>query len=247
MTALVALTERVVFRATRDLDLLFAVVAPIATLIGFTLALQNVIDTGGMDYTQYVLPAVVVQAMLFGALTTTDRAAVEQSTGLGARLRTLPISALAPLTARMIYCLIRGVFAVAAAVATAYALGFRMTGGFLYGVGFVTIALVLTLALSLGADATGTRAKRTEVASQLLLVPQLLLVLLSTGMAPVESFPSWLHPFVRYQPISQVTETMRDFTSGQIDYGNLAATSAWCLGLLVLFGGIAVRMQVRTR
>lgn len=247
MTALIALTERVIFRATRDLDLLFAIVAPVVTLIGFTLALRNVIDTGGMNYTQYVLPAVVVQAMLFGALTTTDRAAQEQMTGFGVRLRTLPMSVLAPLTARMIYCLIRGAFAVAAAVATAYFFGFEMTGGLFYGIAFVVVALTLTLALSLGADATGTRSQRTEVASQLLLVPQLLLVLLSTGMAPVESFPGWLQPFVRYQPISQVTETLRGFTQGHVSAPNLITTVAWCVGLLLLFGAIAVRMQRRTR
>jgi ABC-2 type transport system permease protein len=247
MTALVALTERVIIRATRDLDLLFAIVAPVVTLIGFTLALRNVIDTGGMNYTQYVLPAVVVQAMLFGALTTTDRAAQEQMTGFGIRLRTLPMSVLAPLTARMIYCLIRGAFAVAAAFATAYFFGFEMTGGLLYGIAFVMLALTLTLALSLGADATGTRAQRTEVASQLLLVPQLLLVLLSTGMAPVEAFPGWLQPFVQYQPISQVTETLRGFTQGHVSGPNLATTLAWCLGLLILFGAVAIRMQRRTR
>ena len=45
------------------------------------------IDTGGMSYPQYVLPAVIVQAMLFGALTTADRAARDQLSGFGVRLR----------------------------------------------------------------------------------------------------------------------------------------------------------------
>jgi ABC-2 type transport system permease protein len=247
MIALFALTERVVRRAARDLDLLFAMLAPILTLTGFTLALRNVIDTGGMNYAQYVLPAVVVQAMLFGALTTTDRAAREQASGFGIRLRTLPIWVLAPLTARMLYCLLRGSVALLAAFITAYIFGFRMTGGLGYAAAFVVIALVLTLALSLGADATGTRTKTTEVASQLLLVPQLLLVLLSTGMAPVEAFPPWIQPFVRYQPVSEVTETLRGFASGNVVGSNLAVTLVWCLGLLVVFGAIAVRMQRRTR
>jgi ABC-2 type transport system permease protein len=247
MTALVALTERVLRRAVIDLDLLFAMVAPVVTLAGFCLALQHIIDTGGMSYPQYVLPAVVVQAMLFGALTTTDRAAQEQSTGFGIRLRTLPMSVLSPLIARMLYCIIRGALALTAAIAAAYLFGFRMTGGFGYGLAFVVLALTLTLALSLGADATGTRAKRTEVASQLLLIPQLLLVLLSTGMAPVESFPGWIQPFVRYQPISQVTETLRGFTGGHVVASNLYTSLAWCLGLLLVFGTIALRMQRRTQ
>ncbi|PEG55897.1 ABC transporter [Mycolicibacterium diernhoferi] len=227
------------------MDLVFATLVPIAGLIGLTFLLRDIIAVGEMTYAQYVLPAVVVQAMLFGALTTTDRAAWEKISGLGARMRTLPISPYAPLMARMSYCLVRGILALAASFLAAYLFGFRLTAGLGYFVAFVAMSLILTLALSLGADATGSKAGRTEVASQLLLVPQLLLVLLSTGLAPLDAFPSWLHPFVQYQPISQITETLRDFTSGSVDTGNLAASLAWCVGLLVIFGVIAVRLQGR--
>ncbi|MCT7372428.1 ABC transporter permease [Mycolicibacterium llatzerense] len=243
MTPLVVLTARAIGRSR--LDLIFAVIAPVFALVGLTFLLRGVISTGAMSYEQYILPAVVVQAMLFGALTTTDRAAWEKASGLGARLRTLPISRYAPLMSRMIYCLIRGVLGVAASILAAYLFGFRLTSGPGYAVAFVVTALTLTLALSLGADATGTKAGRTEVASQLLMIPQLLLVMLSTGLAPLDAFPSWLHFFVEYQPISQITETLRGFTSGYVSTGNLIASLAWCVGLLVVFGTIAVRLQGR--
>ena len=244
MTAIALLTRRTLVRGR--LDLVFAVLMPTFVLAGLVLLLQDVIATGHMSYTQYVLPAVVVQAMLFGALTTTDRAAWDTISGLSTRMRTLPISPYAMLTARMVYCLIRGALAVIASVVAAYCFGFRFTTGFGYGAAFVVMALALTLALSFGADVTGTKAGRTEVASQLLLVPQLLLVLLSTGLAPLDSFPSWLQGFVRYQPVSQITEAMRGFTSGHVDVGNLGVSLAWCVGLLVFFGTIAVRLQGRT-
>lgn len=243
MTAFALLTARTVRRGR--LDLTFAVLMPIFVLVGLTFLLRDVIATGEMSYTQYVLPAVVVQAMLFGALTTTDRAAWDKISGLSSRMRTLPISPYAPLMARMAYCLIRGVLAVAASFLAAYYFGFRLTSGLGYASAFVLMALTLTLALSLGADATGSKAGRTEVASQLLLVPQLLLVMLSTGLAPVEAFPSWLHDFVEYQPISQITETLRGFTSGHVEMGNLLISLAWCVGLLLAFGPIAVRLQGR--
>lgn len=247
MTAVLALTERVVRSGCRDLDMVFAAVAPIVTFVGATIALRGVIDTGGMSYPQYVLPAIVVQAMLFGALNTTDQAATEHSSAFGVRLRTLPISAYAPLLARMLYCLLRGVVALVAALVVAHLFGFRFTGGFGFGVAFVLMSLTLTLALSLGADATGARAKREDTSSQLLLIPQLLLVLLSTGLAPAESFPGWLQPFVRYQPVSQITETLRGFAEGTFTAGNLTVSLAWCLCLLVVLGALAVRAQQRTR
>ncbi|KWX25064.1 ABC transporter permease [Mycolicibacterium wolinskyi] len=244
MTAVPALTERVLQVALRDFDLLLGVLAPVLTLLGLNFALQNVIDTGDMSYTEYVLPATIIQAMLLGTVTAADRAAWEQSSGFTMRLRTQPISALAPLAARMVYALIRGSLALVATVITAYALGFRFTGGVLWTAVFLLMPLILALGLSLGADATGTWAHRVG-AGQLLLFPQLLLVLVSTGLAPADSFPDWVQPFVQNQPVSQITSTLRGLAGGHVVGTELTITLAWCLGLLVVFGTIAVRLQRR--
>lgn len=256
MTALAALTERMLLSTLRD-DLPFAIVAPAGNFVVFNFALRNVIDTGQMSYPQYLLPVIIIQVMLLGALTTVDRAARDHCSDFGIRLRTLPIPTAVPLIARMLYCLFRGALALLAGIAVGYVFGFRLDGGLMYVAGFAVLVLTLTLAVSLGADATGTGIAGAGIAgaemgsnggaSQLLLVPQLLLVMLSTGMAPVDAFPDWLHPFVRYQPVSEVTETLRGLSTGHVAVGNLATSVTWCVGLLVVFGALAVRMQKRTQ
>jgi ABC-2 type transport system permease protein len=245
MSALVALTLRTMSGTLRDADLLFAVLAPVGCFLGFTMALGNLIDTGRMTYPQYILPVVVVQAMLFGAMTTADRAARDRWSGFGVRLRTLPISVMVPLAARMLYCLIRAVVALVAGVVVASIFGFRMAGSLGYAVLFVLIVLAFAMAVCLGADALGSRIGSVESSSQVLLLPQLVLVLLSTGIAPADSFPAWLGPFVRYQPVSQVTETLRGLAAGHVTAVGLAVTTGWCLTLLAVFGGLALRMQRR--
>ena len=245
MNALITLMERVVRGTLRDFDLLIAVVVPVSTFIGFTFVLKHVIDTGAMSYSQYVLPAIVVQSLLFGAVTTAERAARDEASGFGRRIRTLPISTFAPLVARMLYCLLRSVVVIVVAVAVAYPFGFRLAGGVGYSISFVVIALMLALALSLGADSIGTATKRAD-SSQLLIVPVLMLVMLSTGMAPAPAFPDWVQPFVRSQPVSVVTETMRGFTEGSVSGGNVIASLTWCIGLLVIFGATACRLQRKT-
>lgn len=240
-----ALTLRTLSGSRRDADLLFAALAPAGCLVGFTLVLGGLIHTGPMTYPQYVLPVVIVQAMLFGAMTTADRAARDRLSGFGSRLRTLPVPAAVPLTARMLYCVIRSVIALITAIAVGWSFGFRMTGGLGDTALFVIIVVAFAMAVCLGADALGSRVGSVESSSQLLLLPQLVLVLLSTGIAPAESFPRWLGPFVRYQPVSQVTETLRGLASGHATGGGLVRTSAWCLGLLALFGALAARMQRR--
>jgi ABC-2 type transport system permease protein len=247
VTAVAVLTERMVRQTLRS-DLPFAVLAPAGNFVIFNFALRNVIDTGGIGYPQYLLPVIIVQVTLLGALTTVDRAAQDHQSELGMRFRTLPISTYAPLLARMAYCLIRGVVALIATLVVGYAFGFRMLGGFGHIVAFVLFVLALTLALSLAADAVGVSISgatigRNGTSSQILLVPQIILTMLSTGMAPAEAFPDWLHGFVRYQPVSQVTEVLRGLASGVVPHDSLVNSLAWCVGLLVVFGALAIRMQ----
>ena len=251
MTAVAVLTERILRATMRD-DLPFAVVAPAGNFVVFNLALRNVIDTGGIGYPQYLLPVILVQVTLLGALTTLDRAARDYQWELGTRLRTMPIPTMAPLTARMLYCIIRGAIALLATIAVGYAFGFRMFGGLGYLTAFILLVLALTLGLSLGADAIGVAVSQASIgktggASQVLLVPQMLLVILSSGMAPVESFPDWLHGFVRYQPVSQITGALRGLAAGDVSLGSLATSVAWCGGMVVVFGAAALRMQRRIR
>jgi ABC-2 type transport system permease protein len=251
VTALAALTERAVHNA-KDNDLPFAVAAPALNFIVFNFMLGSVINTGGMSYPQYLLPVVVIQVIFLGALTTMDRAAQDERSDFADRLRTLPISAVTPLMARMMYCLFRGVLGLLSAFVVGYVFGFRLSGGFFYAIAFAVFVLMLTLALSLAADAAGVlsvashgKLATSGVLDQMLLVPQMLLVMLSSGMAPVDSFPDWLQPFVRYQPVSQVTQTLRGFSTGHVVMNNLATSLAWCIGLLVVCGAIAVRVQRR--
>ena len=86
MTAMAALTERALKSAARDGALMMELLLPVAYLAGFTVALHGLVDTGRMTYAQYLVPAVVVQSVIFVALITADRSARDHLTGLGERL-----------------------------------------------------------------------------------------------------------------------------------------------------------------
>lgn len=245
MSALSALTERSLMSAARDGEMIFEIVSPAAYLAGFSVALHGLIDTGRVSYTQYFLPAVVAQSMIFVGLLTADRAARDHLTGFGERMRTLPVAAVATVTARTAATLMRGVLSLVVALITGYAFGFRITGGLGYAAAFLLISLLLCLAVTLGADALGSSAKTVQGASHFLFVPQLLLFMLSTGIAPEKTFPEWLRPYVRNQPISQFAETLRGLATGHVILSNIAATLAWCAGMVLVFGAITLRMQRR--
>jgi ABC-2 type transport system permease protein len=245
MSAVVALTERSLICAARDGGMIFEILSPAGYLAGFTIALHGIIDTGRMTYAQYLVPAVVIQSVIVAALFGASRATQDRHYGLGERLATLPIATAVPLGSRMLATQIRAALAVSVAMAAGYAFGFRMTGGLGYALAFVLITLFLCLAVALGADAVGSSTGSLQGVNQLLTAPQLLLFMLSTGIAPEKTFPDWLRPYVRNQPVSQVAETLRGLATGQVAVGNVAASLAWCLGMVLVFGAIAVRLQRR--
>jgi len=245
MSALVALTERSLISAKRDGGMIFEILSPAGYLAGFTVALHGLIDTGRMSYAQYLLPAVVIQSVIFIGLVNAGRVTRDHDLGLRARLATLPITSAVPTGARILATLIRAALAVSVAMIAGYAFGFRMTGGLGHALAFVLITSLLCVAVALGADALGSSTGSLHGANQLLTAPQLLLFMLSTGIAPEKTFPGWLRPYVRNQPVSQVAETLRGLATGQVADGNLAASLAWCVGMVLVFGAIALRLQRR--
>ncbi|WP_094288534.1 ABC transporter permease [Mycobacterium lehmannii] len=245
MNALVALTERSLLAAARDGELVFEIISPIAYLAGFSVALHGLIDTGSLSYSQYLVPAVVVQSMIYVGLVTADRAVRDRVCGFGRRLQTMPIASAVPVTARMAATLLRAVLVLTVAIAGGFVIGFRINGGPMSVAAFVFFSLLLCLAVGLGSDALGSRSNSAYGASYIILVFSLLMFMLSTGIAPEETFPEWLRPWVRNQPVSQVAETLRSLGSGHIAIANAAASLAWCLGMVLVFGAITVRMQRR--
>lgn len=245
MTALAALTQRSLRYSLRDVTIIFEICVPAATLVGLTMATHGLIDTGHLTYPQYLLPAVVVQSMIMAAALTADRAGRDRTIGLGTRLRTMPISAAAPVSARITATLIRAGIALTAAMTAGFVSGFRLTGGPGYGLAFILLALLLCLAVALGADALGSTKGSSEAVGQLLLIPQLLLIMLSTGVAPEKTFPGWLRPFVRDQPVSQTAETLRGLAAGRVPIDHLVSALGWCVAMLLVFGGVTLRLQRR--
>jgi ABC-2 type transport system permease protein len=246
MSALVALTERSLKCGLREGGMIFEILSPAGYLVALTVALHGLIDVGRMSYAQYLVPAVVIQAVIFIGLLTAGRGTRDHLLGLRDRLATLPIGSAVPMAARIAATLIRAALALSAALIAGYAFGFRITGGPGCALAFVLIALLLCLAVALGADALGSSTGSAQGIGQLLTAPQMVLLMLSTGIAPEKTFPGWLRPYVRNQPVSQVAETLRGLAIGHVAYGHLAASLAWCVGMVLVFGPIALRLQRRT-
>jgi ABC-2 type transport system permease protein/oleandomycin transport system permease protein len=66
---------------------------------------------------------------------------------------------------------------------------------------------------------------------------------------PVETMPTWLQTFAEHQPVSVTAAAVRDLTLGTLDgtsaNGEVLASIAWSVGIIAVFGAIAVRLYRR--
>lgn len=234
------LTARSVWTMVRHGELVVAVIAPLIFTVGFYLPLKFVMQLQGIDYAQFLMPIIVLQAMAFTAISASQRASAESLSGFNTRLQTMPVVGAVPLVSRISAGVVRSVVSLTAALGFGYVIGFRFSAGVGQAVLFCAFALAISTMLSVGADAIGTLSKSPESTSQMLTLPQLILGMASCGFVPESGFPEWIRPWVRNQPISQFSFSMRDMAEGGVSFHVLWPSLAWIVGLLVLFVPLAL-------
>ncbi|RDI46168.1 ABC transporter permease [Nocardia mexicana] len=238
-----ALSGRNIRTTLREGDVVLAFAAPLVFFVCFYVPLRRSMEASGVDYAQYLLPLIVVFAMFFTSMFAGDRAAREVTGGMATRLRSMPVPPWIPVTARISANLVRALAALAGALVIGTIFGFRFhsAGAALV---FVLIVLGFGAALVIATDALGTVTRNSELSGTVLFGPQLLLVMTSTGFVPVQGFPGWIQPYVRNQPVSQVTDALRGLADGRY-VSELGVAALWIVGLLAVGAVLAVRAEGR--
>ncbi|WP_194819602.1 ABC transporter permease [Nocardia sp. XZ_19_385] len=248
------LTSRLIVPALKTGEVLSSVLAPVVFTASFYIPLKTVMTFAGhgfSSYAQFMMPIVILQAAAFTAIGAAFRAATDAVAGLDRRFGSMPIGPLVPVAARMAGNIFRLLIALAAALVAGHAIGFRFHLDFAHTLGFLLFAMLIGVALTLGADVIGTVSKSPEATTQALVLPPLILGMLSTGLAPASQFPSWVQPFVRNQPISQFAIGLRALAgdskgnAGEVSWALMGPPLLWVIGILVVCVPLVVRLSSR--
>ncbi|MBC7302546.1 MAG: ABC transporter permease [Nocardia sp.] len=248
------LTQRLIRPAWRTGEIFTALLAPVVFTIGFYVPLDLVMTVYGhglSSYAQFLMPMIVMQAAAFCAITAAFRSATDARDGLDLRFATLPMPRWVPFAARITVAAHRAVIAVGAALVCGTVIGFRFYGSGWHTAAFLAFSLLIATALCCGADLLGSVSAGPEATTQILVLPQLIFGMVSTGFAPASQFPSWIQVFVRNQPVSQFVDALRALAgdptgnAGAVDLAMLGPALAWAIGILVGCGGLAWRHAAR--
>ena len=240
--ALATLARRRALAAVRAGDVVFATLGPVIFFVCFYVPLHRQFERVGGEYA----PIVLLQAGVFTAIVTTEAAGEDAREGVRQRLASLPIPRVTPFLARMAWVSVRMLLILVGGLAIAFALGFRFHGSVWATLAFLGLVVLFGLSLSMLTDAVGTVAGNATSVATVLMIPQLILVLASTGLLPAAAFPEWVQPFVRNQPLSVFAEALRGLAAGSAIAWT--AVLCWSAGLLLIGAAAAVaagRAQVR--
>jgi ABC-2 type transport system permease protein len=218
-----------------------ALLFPTVLLITYNLLVgKSMVAMTGNDNLDGLVPMCAVAGGMFGAIGAALAIPNERSGGLLTRFWTLPVHRASALTGRLLAEAARTLIGTVVVTAVGVALGLRFTGSWWAVLPYLLVPVVIAVTFATFVMALALRSEGTAL-FMWLGTSAIGLVFASPGIAPVDMFPSWLRPFVAYQPMASVIETMRGLSSGDLTPAPALVTAGWVSAVLVVFLPLAVR------
>jgi ABC transporter DrrB family efflux protein len=230
------ITKRNLLRIVRTPQLMFvSLLQPTIILLLFRYVLGGAIHVPGIDYVDFVVPGIFIEAVLIGGMTTALALAQDLQAGMIDRFRSLPMARPAFLAGRTLADLCRSVLALAFIIGLGLLVGFRFrntAGACLAGVALI---IVFGYALTWVYAAIGLAVKDPQTAQMAAILPMFILFFASSALVPVATMPGWLQPFARNQPATVTIDSVRALFEGGPIYHDLWQALLWSTGIFAVF------------
>ena len=244
-TYAVAQRNLIAYRRVPQL-LVFSTIQPVVFVLMFRYVFGGAVQVPGpIPYVDFLMPGIFVQTVVFGAIATAIGLATDLKSGLMERFRALAMTRSAVLTGRTIADLLRNVFVVLLMMGVGFLVGWRLHTDVLGLVGGGLLVLLFGFAMSWIFATVGLAVGDPETAQAAAFPVLAPLVFASSAFVPVESMPGWLQAFAEHQPVSVTASAVRALTLGGPAASDVWQSVAWCVGILAVFGPIAVRLYRR--
>jgi ABC-2 type transport system permease protein len=226
----------------RPMYIIFSFVQPVIFVLLFRYVLGGAINTGRIPYVDFLVPGIIVQTAVFGALVTGLGLTEDLKSGVVDRFRSLPIARSAVLLGRTAADMVVNVMTLVVMLAVGLAVGFRPS----QPVYEVALALVLVIAFSYVfswiSAFVGLTVRDPETAQSAGFIWVFPLTFASSAFVPTTSMPAVVHAFADINPVTLTVNAARALTIGHADALPPAlGTLAWLIGLLLVFVPLCVR------
>ena len=227
---------------------LFDVTAfPLMNTLLFTFLFGGALAGSPRQYVQFLLPGILVQAVLFITVYTGVGLNTDIDEGLFDRFQSLPIWQPAPLVGALLGDLLRYTIAACMVLGLGVVLGFRPEAGVVGVLLALALVLVFAFALSWIWIAVGLTVETPEsvmTSSFLLLFP---VTFVSNIFVDPATMPAWLQVVVRLNPVTHLVDASRGLMHGGVALGDVTWVLVAAAAIVAVFAPLSLRMYNKER
>jgi ABC transporter DrrB family efflux protein len=226
----------------RPTYIVFSFVQPVMFVLLFRYVFGGAIHTGGIDYVDFLMPGIVVQTAIFGALITGIGLTEDLKAGVVDRFRSLPMARSAVLIGRTAADVVMNVLTLSVMVLVGIAVGFRPSEPAYDLVLAFVLVLAFAYVFSWISAFVGLTVRDPETAQSAGFVWVFPLTFASSAFVPTDTMPGVIRAFADVNPVTLAVDAARHLTIGHGDALSPAlGTLAWLAGLMLVFVPLAVR------
>jgi ABC-2 type transport system permease protein/oleandomycin transport system permease protein len=226
----------------RPVYVVFSFIQPVMFLLLFRYVFGGAIDTGSVDYVTFLMPGIMVQTAVLGALVTGLGLTEDLKAGVVDRFRSLPIARSSVVVGRTAADLATNVATLSVMLLVGFALGFRPSEPWYQVVAGLLLVLGFSYAFSWVSAFVGLSVKDPETAQSTGFIWVFPLTFVSSAFVPTDSMPGWLEAFANVNPVTLCVDATRALMIGDGDVaGPLLGSLAWLAVLLVVFIPLSAR------
>ena len=229
------LTRRLLIRLIRNpITIAFALMLPVLFLLTLDVVLGDSIEMAtGENGIYRSAPLMALVAAISGSAVGMVGIIGEQLDGFLNRLWVLPLNRGAGLLARLVAEVLRLFATTLVILGVGVILGFRFHQGIAAALLWVAVPVIFGVAFAFVVTTVALYWPKALLVDAIQPVAGLGLDL-CTGLVPVDKYPDWVQPIVRYQPMSLAVDAMRGLSVGGPVLMPMLGTLAWSAGLVAV-------------
>ena len=239
---MLVLAKRSLLRIRRQPDLLVGfTIQPIMFVLLFVYVFGGAIETPGFDdYTDFLLPGIIVQSMVFGGFVTALGLAEDVKKGLIDRFRSLPMWTPAVVTGRILADVGSNAIQLAVMLGVGLAVGFRFAGGLPDVLAGLALVFLIGYAFSWVFAFIGLTASSLEASNAFGFTILFPITFISSAFVPTDSMPGWLQPFAEHNPFSAMVDAARALFLDVPAGNSVWLAVLWSLAIVAVFAPLSV-------
>jgi ABC-2 type transport system permease protein/oleandomycin transport system permease protein len=237
----VVIAKRSLKRIRRQPDLLVGfTIQPVMFVLLFVYVFGGAIDTGDLDYVDFLMPGIIVQSMVFGGFVTALGLADDLKKGLIDRFRSLPMWQPAVVSGRILADVGTNVIQLVVMFAVGIAAGFRFATSAPEVVAGIALLLLFGYAFSWVFAFIGLSASSPEASNAYGFTILFPITFVSSAFVPVESMPGWLQPIAEHNPFTSMVDAARALFVGTPAGNDIWLAILWTIAITLVFAALSV-------